>query len=557
MAAALFSALILHAVAPIHAQTIPQTVQPGIPERELEQPVEPKSDRSIVIPKPSADEPPKGAETVQFALKSVTITGGTVFHDDVLASVYQDFLGEDITLAAVFAMANQITQLYANAGYALSIGFVPAQEIEDGHVRISIAEGFVSEIEIEGDGWFPKKLLAKFAEKIEASRPLRRSVLERYLLLANDLPGLSVKSVFAPIPGEVGATKLILKATQNHFGAAVTVNDRGSKALGRERVGANAGVNSPLGRGGRLGFNYLRMFDDKELSVYAFGAAMPIGSEGTSAGVNIIYSEAEPGTDLLQLIQFKSEGFTGIAHVAHPFIRSRSRNLFGSVEFTTQDLSSVILGAENSDDQINFVKASLNFDWLDQWGGISLIGASISQGIDIFGTTSNSSPTKSRAAGKFNFTALNMRLYRLQDLGGPFDAALSVDGQYAADPLLASLQCGYGGNQYGRGFDGFQLSGDHCVNASAEIRWHIDTSWLSFVTLQAYGFYDAGFVWRRGAVLPGEYREEEGQSTGVGMRFSLGQKIGGSVEYAKPLEETVALEGNKNGRVFLSLGASF
>ena len=540
----------------VSAQNVPSTVQPGIPEKELEQPAEPISNGQIIIPKPSAEEAPSGAADVTFTLNSLTIDGATVFSDAELAPIYRDFVGQQVSLATVFAIANRVTQKYADAGYALSIGFVPAQEIDDGNVRIRVVEGFVSEVVVEGKGRFPKHYLKKISSKIKASRPLRSSVLERYLLLANDLPGLSVKSVFAPVPNEIGATKLILTVDQSHFGASVAVNNRGSNALGRERGAVNAGINSPFGLGGQVGFNHLRMFDKNELEVYAFGASWPVGYEGTKAEINIVLSEAQPGTDLLNLLQFKSEGFTGIARVSHPFIRQRSRNFVGVFEYITQDLSSEILGTENSDDQLNIAKATLNYDWVDTWGGISLVAVSMSQGLDVFGTTANNSVTKSRAAGKFDFTSFNSRFYRLQDLGGPFDAAFSVDGQYAADPLLASQQCGYGGAQYGRGFDGYQLSGDHCVNASAEMRWHLTIPNQNFLTLQLYGFYDVGFVWRRGEVLPGDYRSEEAQSTGAGLRFGLGNRVSGSIEFAQPIEEEVALEGNKEGRWFLSIGAN-
>lgn len=545
------------ATGPAIAQSIPPHAQPGIAERELTDPPRPKSSRDIAIPKAAAERVPDGAENVSFVLRSISISGSSVYSDDDLLEVFEPLIDQEINLAAIFAVANKITEKYSNDGYALSIAFVPVQDIKNGAVRIQIAEGFVSEVIIQGEGRLPRKLLAKITDNIKVSRPLRTATLERYLMLARDLPGLSVRSVFDPIPGETGATRLVLSVSQDHFGGVLAVNDRGSKALGRERAALAVGFNSPFGHGGKIVLNTFQMFERQELTVYGLGFSMPVGSEGTVVGMDVFKSEAEPGTEFLTTLEFSSEGWTHVAYVAHPLVRSRSRNLIGSAQLISQDLSSEILGMENSDDQLRVLQLGIDYDWIDRWGGISLVGATLSRGLDIFGTTPEDSPTKSRADGKFLFTSIATRLYRLQDLAGPFDLALSADGQYAFDPLLSSQQCGYGGAQYGRGFDGYQISGDHCLKLGAELRWHLDASEGAFDAFQFYSFVDAGMVWRRGEVLPGEYREEEATSAGVGVRASLASRISTSVEYSVPFDEIVSLEGNREGRLFLSIGLSF
>jgi hemolysin activation/secretion protein len=227
------------------------------------------------------------------------------------------------------------------------------------------------------------------------------------------------------------------------------------------------------------------------------------------------------------------------------------------VELSIKNFTSEILGELNSDDKLRVLRVGTDIDWMDGIGGINLVSVTASRGLDILGASKQTSPLKSKADGKYEFTKANSRFYRLQDFGGAFDGALSVDGQYAFDTLPASEGCGYGGSQYGRGFDGFQLAGDHCIKASAEIRWHFPNGLGLFNGFQVYGFGDWGKVWKEGEPQPGEYEEKDATSAGLGVRFGIGKKANMSIEYAQPFEEEVGLEGNKDGRFFASFGVGF
>ena len=80
----------------------------------------------------------------------------------------------------------------------MSKAVVPPQQIERGIIRIDVIEGFVDKVTFQGDVTGPKALLNRYRKKLLNSKPLLSKDLERYLLLVDDLPGLSVKSVLTP-----------------------------------------------------------------------------------------------------------------------------------------------------------------------------------------------------------------------------------------------------------------------------------------------------------------------------------------------------------------------
>src|ERR1043166_8254204 len=87
------------------AQVIPPSAQPG---RERERFVEPAAPRAqpgsgtISLPSTVA---PKGAERITLTIARIVITGATVYTDAELAPLYADMIGGEVTLAAVYDLA--------------------------------------------------------------------------------------------------------------------------------------------------------------------------------------------------------------------------------------------------------------------------------------------------------------------------------------------------------------------------------------------------------------------------------------------------------------------
>ena len=208
--ALLLTALLLAPPAAL-AQTVPPAVDPGVIQRRFEEP--PPAPRPPapppVVPDLAPGVVPPGAEEIRFTLEAVRLEGVTVYDEAELRPLWEALLGREIALAEIFAVADEITRRYRNDGYILSRALVPAQTISDGRVQIRIVEGFVDRVIIEGEP-VPEAQIRALADRIAAARPLRNDVLERNLLLLNELPGLAVDSVLRPSPDVPGAAELVL-----------------------------------------------------------------------------------------------------------------------------------------------------------------------------------------------------------------------------------------------------------------------------------------------------------------------------------------------------------
>jgi hemolysin activation/secretion protein len=538
------------------AQEIPSSVQPGSVERELNNQPPPPPSGDVSIPAPTSFEAPANASAVHIHLTAVDVVGATAFPAAELAPAYEHLIARDATVADLYKAANEITAKYVAAGYAISFAIVPKQTIENGRAEIDVVEGYVAEFRFEGDTGRMPSVLNGYAEKIVSSRPLRVAALERFLLLANDIPGYTVKSVFERIEGAPrGATRLVIHLEYKALAVSVSGSNRGSKAFGPYRGEANATANNLFGHGDELHLRGLISSDTKELRYGSADMSVPLDSDGTRLVIEGTYSDAHPGLGLLELIQFVTNGTTARIGVEHPLIRSRKENLLLDVYATGQWLDSKIFSFTNSTDRLYLLSPGATY-WRYDNKGMTTLSLRITQGLDIFDATTSSSPRRSRSAGSGVFTALNVSAARLQELGGGFEGVFSASGQWASHALLAPQECGYGGNVFGRGFDDSEIIGDYCLLGSAELRYNLGNV-HPLAAIQLYGFGDGGVVERRGRLLPFERRSDAAYSAGVGVRWMLNEHLSGWAEFAQPISRDVAQEGNRKGRIFFAVTASF
>src|SRR4029077_18288711 len=103
-----------------------------------------------------------------------------------------------------------------NDGYVLSRAVVPPQQLDPkgAIVQIEVVEGYIDKVE------WPTQLsryydfFSDYAAKITAQRPVNIRTIERYLLLAGDLPGLKFKTSLRPSKHNRNAATLVVEVAE-------------------------------------------------------------------------------------------------------------------------------------------------------------------------------------------------------------------------------------------------------------------------------------------------------------------------------------------------------
>jgi hemolysin activation/secretion protein len=522
------------------AQVIPPGELPDQLRQRFSEPPAPLAQPggpAIMLPSTVA---PKGADKVVVRVRGVHIVGSTVYGAKDFAPLYEDLIGERVPLTALYELAQRITAKYGNDGYVLSRAVVPPQQLDPkgAVIQIEVVEGYIDKVEWPARLLHYRDFFTYYAAKIVAQRPANIRTIERYLLLAGNLPGLKFTTSLRPSKDNPAAATLVVEVAVKPIDAQAHIDNRGTPARGPFEYYGSVTFNNPTGWHQALTLTYAGVVPLQELNLAAFNYRQVLTAEGLSFFADGSYAWGTPGTVALETLQNRTFGPAGDFGFAYPFIRSRERNLSLSAFAFATDSESDMLGAPFNDDRLRGARVRVDADYADQFQAINQFYAIFSQGVDGLGSTSNDNPLASRLGGRVDFDKIEMFVGRTQPLFLDFSVYTAIYGQYAFTPLLVPEQCGYGGRFFGRAFDPSQILGDSCIEASDELRYDIrkPPPWMVGLTQdQLYAFVDWGELYTRGtAIAPPTLMD--GASAGVGIRLGWVNHVDADLSFAQAIQ---------------------
>ncbi len=512
---------------------------------------------------------PAGADKIVFKFGGLSIKGNTVYSEAELAPLYSGKIGETVSLADVYAIANQLTLKYRNDGYILTQVVVPPQTIESGIAKLQVVEGFIDKIVVqpgEGEGDYAIANIKEYAAQISKGGPANVKKLERELLIINDLPGVKARSILSPSKATPGAADLLIIVERKPYDALVSVDNYGSRYLGPTQLTGAATLNSILGLNEAITAQVvtapIMLWDDNELTYGSLGYEMPVGPWGTKISGLISITNTEPGFDLRdfdvhgrsELIQLKA---------THPFIRARSENLIGRLLFDARDVKSKNNIEVARIDHIRALRAGARYEFLDQLLGVgfNVVDLEISKGLDILNSSEEGDINMTRALADPQATKAELQLQRLQRITESVNLLIEGRGQLASNALLSSEEFGIGGISNGRGYDPSEIVGDDGVSGRLELQWknpgnlQVNTNNL-VEKYQLFGFYDIGKVWNTDATTS-EDKQNSLASVGAGVRVGFQQGFSGGLAVAFPLTREVQTRDGHSPKVYFNLNKEF
>ncbi len=532
------------------AQVQPPVPPPGQIEKQFEKPPEPSAKPGVItIPAPS-QKPPPNAEGIKFVLNQLTVVGATVYPARALSAVYANLLHKEVTLADIYRIVDRLTAKYRNEGYLLSQVIVPAQAVEGGAIRLQVIEGYIADVRIEGGSAALRNRVRKYADKIRASRPLTVAALERYVLLVNDLPGVTAHAVLAPstVPG---ASDLVLEVSHRPATAEFSSDNRGSQAQGPGRVSGDVDLHSTLGVASRTDLRAVTTLD-RELAYLALAHDQFVGAEGGKfeAAASYVYSKPQELAIIPLDLVTNSETLT--LSYSQPVFRRRSRNLYLRGAISAFNSTASIFGIRDTADRVRSLHVGATYDGADRLGGLNIADVEFSQGLRALGASGNGGSFLSRPTGRVDFRKASLYASRVQSLPANWSVLASLDAQYAFTDLLASELFSVGGEQFGRGYDPSALLNDHGAALRLDLRYGATWSGRRPTTLLPYSFVDLGRVWQR-TPEPGIASSESAASAGGGIRLNVGNQFSGFIEVAKPFNRIVGQASNRDAKIYAGI----
>lgn len=547
------SSLLLLVSLPAFAADIPNIIQgiqgteAGIVGRNImhsSAPAAPVIAPSFQISKPVTPAISAEAEKYSFVLENVQIEGNHVFSTAKLENIFKPYFHKKISVAKLQSLVNDISNQYQEAGYFLSKAFLPPQEIANGVVKITVVEGFISQIKIQG---LKREQLIKFADefgdKIKGDKPIRLKTLERYLLILNDISGFNVKSVIEPDPTTPLGSKLTLATEITTLDASVSQDNYQTPYLGPNETGVNASLNSVLTAGGTFYGRALVADEAHKMSYYELRHSQVLSSEGLLFSVDAYQTKTNPQFILapLEIFGLSQDVNTSLSY---PIIRSRNRNLNIQAQYDYMTNSSMALGQEVFFDRIQDLTLTGSYSDV-LWKGEDSIILTVDQGLSNLGHRAFNSRFNARG----DFFKLTGYASRTQYLNDRFSLYGMLTAQYANHILPSSETFTFGGPYLGRGYDWSQFTGDEGVAGKAEFRVNMNHNLPFLKQIQYYTFYDAGLI---SSLIP-LIKRSHGSSVGFGFRSAVINHINAEAFVGKPLTTPNASQvvKGKTGHAFL------
>jgi hemolysin activation/secretion protein len=518
---------------------LPGAVEPGR-DRPLPE-LPPPSNFDFSIQAPERSPVSRAVDEIQFVLRDIRIVGAMTLGPERFRPLYQQLIGQEVTLSAIFGVAEQIEEEYRLAGYILVRAFIPPQRVADGVFTINVVEGFVSGVAVEGGQEGTQERIESYLAPVLDAMPLDLATIERGLLLANDLPGADISGLLRPSPDTPGASELLVTVVSPPITGGFAIDNRGSSYAGLWTIYGDFAVNLPFGADDQIAGSIATSTNPSQRIAGQLRYRRPIGVNGLLASFFATATKGEPGSTLQELNVLTDSWAVG-PRLTYPIKRSRAETILIDGGLTIQDARVRILDEPFSHDEWRVIDIGVSYVQTGFLDGAWSATIDVAQGLPVAGATEDGSPDLSRAGATTAFTKIVGALRHSRTLVGSLSMTAALQGQYAFSRLIAGEQIAFGGLQVGRGYEPGAITGDHGLGALVELRYTELFPEGMVTSLQPYAFLDAAETWSR---EEDESVDQSMTSTGIGVRLSMRYGVSMGVELARTL---VAVAGSDGGK---------
>ena len=499
------------------------------------------------------------AQPAAFRLNDLRLNGAQALPAEDLKAVTDPYIGRNVTLGDLEALAQAITARYRERGFFLATAVVPVQTVRDGIVEISVIEGRLGKVDVlvAPEAPLSEARVRGFLAPLQPGEAVNAQAYERAMLLLSDQPGVRVSSGLQE-GTQTGTTDLSVEvAAAPRFSFAAEADNHGTKESGRYRLGGTARWLSPFGIGDNLDARVM-VSNGNALQFGRVSYEAPIGTSGLRVGVGAARVSYELGGEFEEL---GAQGKANVFDVSlnYPLIRQRQHNLFLRLSADTKDLTDRMDAVEFSGKK-RVRGFGLGWTWerRDQvLGG----GYWASSGTLYHGSLSirdgqslqlDQGEAGRRTEGGFN--KLTFQLSRLQAVVPNHSLYVSLGGQWASKNLDPSEKLALGGARAVRAYSSSEALVDEGLIGVVEWRWSFNNEFTPFV------FYDAA----RGkqASRPTLYDTANGISLrgyGVGLSWSRpgNFSINATLAWRDGTRRGQADGGGRNPRLYVQAQKSF
>lgn len=510
-------------------------------------------------------------QDIRFTLADVEFADLRGLDAAALRPAYANYLGREIPIATICEIRDRAATILREAGYIAAVE-VPEQRIEGGRVRFQVLMARLVGIRVRGQAGRTERTIAAYLGRLTGQPVFNRYEAERYLLLAGDLPGFEVRLALRSAGAARGEVIGEVTVMRQPGAFDLTVQNLGSRELGRWGGLARGQIYGLTGLGDRTTLAVYSTADTDEQQTVQIGHDFRLGSDGLAIGGQLTYAWASPATALAG-VDIDSRTLFATIEASYPFIRRQSRTLRGAIGFDIIDQDIELNGVPLNRDRLRVAFASLSFDaiglsprdprytpaapvWrlgasLEARQGLDLLGASQSCGVALAACFAPGAVPPTRLEGDPTAFVLRGGAYGEYRPIPRLTFSLALRGQYSGHPLFSFEEFSAGNYTAGRGYDPGALLGENGIGLQAELRYGSAFPRApNAFALEPYVFLDKSWVWNEDRLFA--VPRQELSSVGGGLRAAYGDRFRLDLLIAVPLERIGAQASRGDPRLLVT-----
>lgn len=502
------------------------------------------------VEKKEEEEKVKEEKAIKVFIKEIRVTGVTIFSEEEIRKITAPYENRELSLKEIHKIADLITDLYRRNEYITSRAYIPAQNLSGEILEISVLEGKMGKLKIEGNRHFKSKVFTR-KMRLEEGDNFDYGLLRKSLVKINEHQDRAAKAVL--LPGEEpGQTDVVLKVQDRQpFHVGFEYDNYASRYLEEKRYAVKLINNNLTGNDDLLTLKFLK-YHSADLYMESLRYILPF-YQTWELGLYAMHNETKLAEELEDLdVEGKSTLFS--LFLNKYLMDNENFDLRLTLGFDYKNTRNYQLGAESSRDDMRIAKAGIDIDESDKHGRTIAV-TEFSYGMGGFWDgldDVDSRASRSGSGGKF--TKFNVWLLRLQRL--PFHSSVLLKNQIQVSPyiLTSSEQFQSGGITNNRGYPPAEKVGDEGVSSVVEFStplYIVPKHFLiPFSTESVYealtmvAFYDFART-KLKRPQSGEENTDTLKSVGCGLRLNIPNRdFSARLEFGWPLGNETPSDGD-------------
>lgn len=535
--------------APARAQSTPAVLQAAPAPAQLA-PAQPTFEHTVPVTREMGHEARLPA--LSLMVRSVAFVGAGAFSQSVLERFGRGFAGQRVSLHTLEQTRMALLRLYRDHGFVLTT--VSMKIDRDANVRFVVTEGYIASVRLGHDIGPPGVKVLAILQHLVDRRPLANVEMEHWLLLAQQVAGVSLRAMVQSANREPGALALVADVSRQAVSAMISADNRGYDATGPEEGLVVVHLNSFTSLGEQTDLVYYHTNGNTD-NFGQLTESVFLGSGGLQFHAYGGMGRASP-SGVLRDLDYHSQVVSYGASLSYPVLLGRRQALTTRLSLDARDVAISAEGGPLSQDSMRVARGSASYAWQDIWlggtrTGVSTVDLTGSQGLPFMGSSANgrAAPPGGRDRARFDFRKISIALSRSQVLAAPWQGASVVlrgaaGGQYSGAVLPTAEEFYLGGQSFTRGYYSGQVAGDKTAYATAELQLNTTANVALFrhnfdIRSQLYGFYDWGQAWsnQAGGSNP------RLASAGVGVKIGFGHNFQMQGEFVHRMTTRLDYEG--------------